>query len=201
MAGKALAFTFREMMSGGFSMGETDPARGHDAGRHTVLEMYNTIAIDDLDRFIAERDHPGSISGHINWAPLGNNIQAPTGVFNLFSPSDDPTLRLMVYELAFEHGGRPYYLAGHKEVRVHPIFDMWKDTTTLYTQLHDGRDTTGPVVGAGIVSLSPVELMKMIATFRSPNASSAQEEAEAVAKFGRFFMGELWETYVKRAGV
>ena len=201
MSAQKLGFTFREMMSGGFSLGETDPVQGEAKGQDTVLEMHNTITIEDLDKFITEPSHPGSIAGYINWKPFGQNVQAPTGVFNLFSPTGDPTLKLMIYELAFEHGGERYYYAGHKEVKVHPIIDAWKDTTTLYSTLHKGTDKNGPVVGAGIVSLSPVELIKMISTFRALNASSYQEEAAAVATFGKFFLGEVWETYVKKAGV
>jgi len=201
MGATAIGITFNEMMSGGVAMAETDPVRGHANPQAAVLQMFNTITIDDVDRFIAEPNHAGSIQGHINWAPFGANITAPTGVFNLFSPTGDPTLKLMVYELAIEHAGKPYYLAGHKNVKAHPIIDMWKDTTTLYTQLFEGRDKSGPVAAAGIVSLSPIELLKMTSTFRALHAPSLEAGAAAVAKFGRFFLGELWDTYVSKAAV
>jgi cholesterol oxidase len=196
-----LGFTFSETMSGGIALGETDPQRGLAAGNaaHTVLDMHNTILIDDLDRFISDPDHLASISGSIDWPPFGRGIPCPRGVFNLFSPTTDPALKLMIYELAFEHDGKPYYMAGHKEVRIHPLLDLWKDTTTLYSQIHQSPDKSGPVVAAGIVSLSPLQLMKMVGTFRAVNASGPAQAAEAVSKFGSFFMGELWETYVRKA--
>ena len=60
-------------MSGHFALGETDPAGGRKAGRAagTQLAMHATILIDDLDKFIAERDHPGRIAGNIDFAPFG----------------------------------------------------------------------------------------------------------------------------------
>ena len=196
-----LGFTFSEVMSGGVMLGETDPEKGLAQAKaaHTILAMHNTIVIDDLDRFIKDPAHLGSISGSIDWAPFGQGIPCPTGVFNLFSPTNDPALKFMIYELAFEHGGQPYYFAGHKEVRVHPLLDMWKDTTTLYSQIHRGTDKSGPVVAAGVVSLGPIDLLKMVRTFKAINASGPKDAAAAVTKFGTFFMGELWTTYVTKA--
>jgi hypothetical protein len=78
---------------------------------------------------------------------------------------------------------------------------MWKATTTLYTQLHQGTDKSGPVVGAGVLNLGVADLLAMIPTMRATNTSSPAEAADAVARFGRFFLGELWDTYVGKAGV
>jgi hypothetical protein len=36
------------------------------------------------------------------------------GVFNLFSPADEPDIKYMIYELAFEHEGQAYYLTGRR---------------------------------------------------------------------------------------
>jgi hypothetical protein len=136
----------------------------------------------------------------MDWAPFGSDIPAPGGVFNLFSPSGDPKLKLMVYEWPVTHQGKSYYFAGQKNVEVHPLFDLWKDTTTLYTTLHEGQDKTGKVVGAGILELTPAELMKMTGTFTALNAANAADSLRATTSFGRFFLGELWDTYIKRAG-
>lgn len=196
-----LGVTFREVMAGGFVLGETDPRAGEQKGKAagTVLTMHATITIQDLDRFISDPAHLGQLNGAIDFPPFGDNILAKAGVFNLFSPTDQPKLKLMVYEMAFEHQGQDYYLAGKKEVRDDPGFDLWKDTTTLYTQLHQGPDKTSPVVGAGVLSLGAPELMKMGSTMHAINATSAVESAEAMARFGKFFMGELWSTYFKKS--
>ena len=201
MAPGKLGFTFSEVMAGGIALGETDPAQGRVKAEAagTILAMHGTIVIDDLDRFIGDPEHAGAISGSIDWPPFGQRIPCPSGVFNLFSPTDDPDLKLMIYELAFEHGGQAHYFAGHKEVRVHPLLDLWKDTTTLYSRIHRGTGKSGTVIAAGIVSLGPLDLLKMVRTFAAIGASGPREEAEAVAKFGRFFMGELWTTYIRKA--
>jgi hypothetical protein len=35
----------------------------------------------------------------------------------------------------------------------------------------------------------------MVGTMRATNASGPGESAKALARFGRFFLGELWDTY------
>src|ERR1700685_3748210 len=200
MADENLGFTFREKMAGGFALGETDPDTGakigHDAGN--ICTMHATIEIQDLNRFLSDADHPGSITGRIDFAPLGLNIPSTSGVFNLFSPTDNPAMKYMVYELGFEATGRNYYMAGKKEVQQGPVTDMWKATTTLYAQLHDGSDKSGPVVGAGVLTLGVTDLLAMIPTMHATNAHSVEDAAKAVTRFGRFFLGELWETYGKK---
>lgn len=194
-----LGIAFREVMSGGFALGETDPATGAAKGKNSgdIMAMHAAITIQDVDRFIADPDHVGQINGSIDYTPFGENILATSGVFNLFSPTDNPDLKLMVYEMGFQHGGADYYVAGKKEVRKHSILDLWHDTTTLLTQLHQGTDKSGPVVGAGILSLGPLDLTKMVSTMHALNADSPVAGAEAVARFGKFFMGELWATYCR----
>ena len=197
MIDATLGLTFSETMAGGFALGETDPVAGKLAGRTagTELAMHATITIRDVRRFVEDPAHDGELVGHIDFAPFGEAIPASSGAFNLFHPSDQPELKLMVYELGFTHDGQDYYLAGKKEVRDDPGFDLWKDTTTLYTVLHQGRDSTGPVVGAGVLRLGVKELAKLVSTVRPIGASSVLDRAEAIAHFGRFFMGELWDSY------
>jgi cholesterol oxidase len=190
--------SFRETMSGGFALGATDPQVGQEQGddARTRLSLHATITIDDLDTFIKDREHPGHITGSVDFPPLGMGLQSTSGVFNLFSPTSDPTTKYMVYEMGFRSGGQDYYLAGHKNVRSNHGLEFWRDTTTLYTTLHSGTDKSGPVAGAGILSLGLNELRKMIGTFEVLNSASAAHSAEALAKFGKFFLGEMWETYV-----
>jgi cholesterol oxidase len=197
-------FTFREKMSGGFALGETDPVTGAKAGdaAGNTFTMHGTIDIDDLQAFMSDPKHNGSITGSIDFAPLGLNLPSTSGVFNLFSPTGDTKMKYMVYELGFNASdGKPYYMAGHKDVKDAPLTDMWKATTTLYTQLHQGTDKTGPVVGAGVLTLGMTALLAMIPTMHAVNAASPEQAAETVTKFGKFFLGEIWETYVEKAGV
>jgi predicted acylesterase/phospholipase RssA len=204
MSNETLGFTFREKMAGGFALGETEPQIGQIAGRDAgnTFTMHATINIQDLDRFLSDAAHPGTLTGRISFAPLGLDIPSTTGVFNLFSPTEDPTTNFMVYELGFNAtDGKSYYLAGKKEVKQAPLTDMWKATTTLYTQLYQGADKNGPIVGAGILTLGMADLLAMIPTMHATNATSPEQAASATTRFGRFFLGQLWDTYVKKAEV
>lgn len=194
-----VGITFRETMSGGFMLGVQDTADGQSKGRShgSELALHGTIEVDDIDRFIAEPGHAGKLSGTIDFTPWGEGLVAPTGVFNLFKPSDSQGLKYMVYEMAFEYGGKPYYLAGKKDVEDQ-LLKLWEQTTTLYTHLHEGHDKSGPIVGAGILTLGVKELIKLVSTFHPVNAPDAKAGADAVAKFGKFFLGELWDSYVKK---
>ena len=147
---------------------------------------------------MSDSSHPGSISGTVDYAPLGTGLPSTKGVFNLFSPTGDAASKYMVYELGFNAGGKSYYMAGHKDVKKASVLNLWSATTTLYTLLHEGSDATGPVVGAGVISLSAADLIAMIPTLHAINAKNAEESAAATSKFGKFFLGELWDTYGKR---
>jgi hypothetical protein len=201
MSAAVIGISFRETMEGGFDLGATDPAAGAAQGQRagSRLAMHAAVAIDDLDAFITDPNHLGGLSGNIDLTPFGNGIPSTRGVFNLFNPTSDPKLKLMVYELGFDHGGKSFYLAGRKEVREDPITDLWKATTTLYTQLHEGTDKSGPVAGAGILTLGVGDLLKLVSTVQVTGTTSPAEKAEALSRFGSFFLGELWDTYVKRA--
>src|SRR5919198_4529041 len=189
--------SFRETLSGPFALGEHEPRAGEQAGKvsGTTLTMHAAVEIRDLSRFIADPAHTGSITGRVDFAPLDIGIMAPSGLFNLFSPTGNRRRKLVMYELGFEVNGKSYYIAGHKEMQDDPGFDLWRDTTTLYTRLHEGTDASGPIVGSGVLRLVPSELMRLIASLHATNVQSILEQARTVAQFGRFFLGELWDTY------
>lgn len=190
--------TFRETMQGPFAFGPTEPVAGREAGEDagTSLALHVTVTVRDLDRFVGDPDHSGTLNGEVDFAPLGMGMPTGQGTFKLFSPSESPDLKLMVYEVPFEHQGEQYYLAGRKEVRDDPGFDLWSDTTTLYTRLHRGSDATGPVVGAGVLRLDAAAFARVAASIRAVDARSPLEGTRLIAKFGQFFAGELWKGYV-----
>jgi predicted acylesterase/phospholipase RssA len=198
MQSDGVGISFSETMSGGLAMGATDPQTGSDQGlkANTVFTMHANIRIPDLDRFAADPEHQGEITGNVSYPPFGSGILCKNGVFKLFSPANDPKLKYMVYELGFEHNGQDYYMAGHKDVRDDPVIDSWKETTTLYTTLHAGRDKSGKVVGAGVLKLGVPELISLVRTMHATNASTVAEKSKALGQFGKFFLRELWDSYV-----
>src|SRR5262245_40306528 len=124
--------TFKETMSGWFALGAGDPEAGADAGKAagTKLAMHAEVTIADIDAFVADRAHPGTLAGTIDFAPLGGTLAATRGLFALFAPAEAPRTKLMVYEMATTRQGRPCYLAGRKIVRHDRGLDLWSDTTT-----------------------------------------------------------------------
>jgi choline dehydrogenase-like flavoprotein len=183
--------TFSETMSGPVALGASDPEAGAADPNAKTLAIHCEISIDDVDRFVADRDHTGSITGSVEYEPFGGTLPVSRGIFNLFSPGG-PNERLMQYRLAFERDGKPYFLDGAKHVHDDPGFDVWKDTTTLHTVLHDGSDASGPVVGAGMLSLGIEALARMMSTMRPVGGG-----VEPLVMFGKVFLGSLWEGYGK----
>ncbi|MDZ7757704.1 patatin-like phospholipase family protein [Rhodohalobacter sp.] len=199
MKDPAPGVAFREKMEGWFSLGTTDPDEGAKNGEqeNVKLSLNAAIYIHDLRDFLKNSTRSGMMAGHINFAPFDEYLPAKTGVFNLFVEDDDhgPDTKWMIYEMGFEYEGKSYYLAGKKEVRNDPGFDLWEDTTTLKVQLHEGIDASGPVVGAGVLKLSKTELLKLLRSMHAIAAESSAERFNLIANFGAFFLGELWDSY------
>ena len=183
--------TFRETMSGPVALGATEPEAGAADPNAETVAIHCEISIDDIDRFVADREHTGSITGSVESELFGGEEPVSRGIFNLFSPGGENE-RLMQYRLAFEHDGKPYFLDGAKHVHDDRGFDVWKDTTTLHTVLREGSDASGPVAGAGILSLGAGALARMMSTMRPVDGG-----IEPLAKFGKVFLGSLWEQYGK----
>lgn len=199
MTTAAVGVVFDETMSGGFSLGIKDPVTGERAGKAKgiVFTMKNHITVDDVDRFVADPDHGALLEATIDFPPWGSNIPCDKGVFQLFRQSDDPKVKLMIYAIGFEHDGKSYFVDGHKYIHDgSSIHDLFEQTTTLYTQLHEGKDATGPVVGAGVLHIGLLGAIALVASMRALNASSDKEAAKAIFSFGAFFFGELWESYL-----
>jgi cholesterol oxidase len=99
-------------------------------------------------------------------------------------------------------GGDPLTLVGHKDVHDDPGLDVWRDTSTLYLRVLRGHvepadDATAPVVGAGVVTIHPADFAQQLTTFRT----TGPHGAEALASFGRLFLGQLWQVYGRRLEV
>jgi hypothetical protein len=181
-------------MTGPFAMGARSPEEGA-ATAQCIVKMHAEVYIPDIAAFVADPTHTGVLSGVLDLPPIANGQVCPTGVFRLFSPTDQPNTKYMVYELGFAHDGSSYYLAGHKTVRNDPGFDMWKDTTTLYVTLHAGHDASGAILGAGTLSLGVADLIRLLETMRVTNTTGAGQTSGTIATFGKFFLGRLWDTY------
>lgn len=192
---------FTETMRGYFSNKvKDDYERGVDQGKAdgSSFEFTLTITSDDLDDMIKNPEHKARMVGTVNAPCLSaNSLTVTDGEFNLFI--NDPThvdTRNMRYRMKMtDEGGKGYYFEGFKVIHNDLQFDMWKDNTTLYITIHEGDTADSPVLGKGILRISPEDFMRQMTTIQATNTHSLSERLEQTARFGRFFAGVLYEIY------
>lgn len=197
------SLSFDEEMAGFIVPGAIDPlsAEVTERSHGDPLSFRLTILVDDLDTFLAEPEHLARAEGWVEAPSCGGRREVERGWFNLFSPGGSPGSRVMRYQLWFtDDAGRPRTLSGWKDVRDGPVTRMWRDTSTLHTRLlrghvppdRDGTAIDGSLVdGAGTLRIEPTDLAATLCSFRT----DGPRPVAALARFGRFFVGELWDVY------
>jgi cholesterol oxidase len=172
--------------------------RGKKAGNRSQFTL--TITATDLDRFLAESAHSACAVGEVIASALTSSQGAAVtaGIFNLFV-SDGPHHRKMLYSLPFVgEDGQPYLLDGFKDVVDDHHFDVWGSTSTLYTVIRAGKTHDAPVCAAGVLHIHISDFLRQLTTFRVPGATSDRQRIEALARFGRMFMGNLWDVFAAK---
>src|ERR1700741_154424 len=193
--------TFRETMSGPFAMGVTEPDEGASAGRNNDwrLAFEATVTIDDMTAFTAEPRPPAGLDGELDVPGVRGRVPFQGGVFRLFPRSDGADRTLMIYELGFEHEGTRYHLAGSKTAGERPkLFRLWSDTTTLDVRLYQGTDAGGDVVGAGVLRLTLMQLVRLVVSVRTPHSGSPVETAPTLGGVAWLFVKNLAGAYLSR---
>jgi predicted acylesterase/phospholipase RssA len=193
---------FTEDMQGYLSLEQTDYQSGYSKGKAsgTSLSFHLTIKMDGVNRFVTRPQHEAAADGYIDCPSFGGKRPVSRGIFNLLVDEGDPRHRLMRYRLWFDDAaGRPLTLVGFKEVKDNPGFDVWSDTTTLFTRILEGhrtpeQDDGSKVIAAGILRLHFEDFLKELTTFRVEGPTLADRTA-ALARFGRLFLGKLWDVY------
>jgi Patatin-like phospholipase len=191
--------TFREVMTGRITFGQTDTRQGYDHPAAIPFCLPASIDIRDLDGFIADPAHGGDLTGHLYAPRAGGVLPGWRGQFRLFSPGADGDTKEMVYALAYRRAGRPIWFWGRKFVRTGKPWRMWTETTTLHVTLHDGEDEQAPVIAAGILRLDVFALVALLGTFHATGCATWREGLGCCLRFFGFFSRELWRTYVVRA--
>jgi cholesterol oxidase len=195
-----VAVSFTEEMKGFVAFGENDYEEGFRAGREsgTALMFHLTITADDIDAFIADPEREARAEGFVRCDALGGERPVERGVFNLFvDHGGDRRRKRMLYRLPFADGsGRPLTLTGFKVIEDDPGFDVWRDTTTLYTRVLRGHvapteDEGAERLAAGIIHIHGLDFAKQLTTFRSDPPG----RLDALGRFGALFAGDLWKVY------
>jgi cholesterol oxidase len=198
---RPLGIQFTERMAGHFSqVQDGDFQAGEQRGKQlgSSFEFVLTIVAENLRQTIDGAEHEARMMGTVLAPTLSPQpLLATEGVFNLFvQDPKEPDTRLMKYSMRLHaQGGQRYYFHGFKVIRDRPIWELWRDTTTLFITIHEGEDDTGPVVGRGILRISAKDFTHQLGTFDVLNAKNAEERLAATAEFGQFFAGVLYENY------
>lgn len=201
----ATRLQFTEDMKGYITLGETDFQRGFDAGRgdrRNFLHAHLTIKVDGINRFVTYPEHEAAVEGTVTCEALGGELPIESGTFNLLVDEKDYSQKRMLYRLHCKDGvGNAFTLSGFKEVRDDPGFDLWSDTSTLYTRIYRGTVTAeqekdAEVVAAGIIRIAMLDFLKQLTSFRVEGPTLADRTA-ALGRFGRLFLGKLWDVYAR----
>jgi len=191
---------FTEKMRGFITFGEDDFDKGFRQGKkdRTALMFHLTVLMQDIERFVRDEQHPGTITGHVECPALGGRLEVRQGWFHLFVEAGEHGERkLMKYRLFMEDGeGHPITLRGYKDVENDPGLDLWPDTSTLFTHIYKGHvepegDDRAEIVATGILHIRPTDFAVQLTTLRV----SPAHRVDAIGRFGALFAGDLWEVY------
>lgn len=196
---------FTEEMKGYITLGETDYDAGFREGRKngTFAMFHLTIEVDGVEHFVTDPELEAAAKGYFRCEALGGELPVEKGVFNLFVDHDDPSRKRMLYRLFFRDGsGEPLTLSGFKVIEDDPGYDVWNDTTTLFTRILRGHvsaedEPQAQIVASGIIHIYLLDFLKQLTTFRT-EGPTATVRASALTRFGRLFMGDLWDVYARR---
>ncbi len=196
-----LGIQFTEQMTGFFSHQELeDYKQGEQKGKAEQSDFTFTLTVisDDLETMLTSEEHAAKMMGTVV-APMlsAQPLTVTAGAFNLFvKDPDEVGVRRMVYQMnLIDENGRNWFMHGYKKVHDNQGFNIWGDTTTLYITVYDGSGMGAQVYGKGILKIKPEDFAKQITTMQARNEKSKQEAVLAVARFGRFFAGVIYESY------
>jgi hypothetical protein len=195
---------FTEEMLGHVTFGEADFARGAEPTRDGAgaLMFHLTIEVQDIAQFGTDPLRPAVATGYLHSDALGGRLPVERGWFNLFVDTE-PGVKHMLYRLWFRDGvGHPLTMTGFKLVRDDAGFDVWKDTTTLFTQVlrghvEPGDDAAAELVASGVLRIRVRDFAKQLTTFRA-GGPSVGAQLGALVKFGWIFVGQLAQAYLRK---
>ena len=193
---------FTEEMLGHVTFGELDFARGAQPDRDGsgAFKFHLTIEVEDIESFANDPLRPARAVGWVQCDALGGKLDVEQGWFNLFVDVE-PGVKHMLYRLWFRDGvGHPLTMTGFKLVKDDAGFDVWKDTTTLFTRVlqghvAEGDDDTAAVLASGVILIRARDFAKQLTTFRADGPSTGAKLG-ALARFGVIFVQQLAEAYV-----
>ncbi len=190
---------FTERMTGYVSdKSGADYSEAAAAGKaaNTEFSFTVTVHIPDIDKFIADPAHAGTISGTALCPALSDQpLDISNATFHLMRKSDEAVeTRLFEYIMTLTaRDGASYAFKGQKYVHDDRGADLVADTTTLFVELAEtgGAGSTA----RGILKILLSDFAKQIRTIRGIGGRSPLDRLNAVSKFGALFAGQLFDIY------
>lgn len=198
---RTLGVQFTERMQGFFARGVvTDYEAGarQGEGEGSTFRFTLTVVAEDLEGLVGGSGHEGQMYGTVTAPRLSPKpLNVTNGTFNLFTVDPgDPEARRMRYRMVLvADDGRRFFVDGFKLAAPATTTDIWPATSTLYITAYDGANAEGPVLGKGILRIEKADFALQLTTMRALHASSETQRLEALARFGRYFAGQLWDVY------
>lgn len=191
---------FRETMAGYMSPAASFRA-GHRWGKVAggAVRFTATIVIANIDSFLRDPEHQAPLTARLDYAGLGSRLPVRAGRFHLFCHRNGHTR--MLYYLPFTCGSQRYLLFGQKFVGDRPGFHVWRDLTSLHTELlrlDESGQPLGEPLAKGILTIGLPSVLRQLSSFRTQSTDSA---LEAISLYARFLTGctrELAEAYRPR---
>ncbi len=198
-----LGIRFTETMKGYFSSqvkgDDYQAAAEQGEAEGSPFQFVLTITSHDMEAMLSEPTHQARMIGTVT-APVlsAQPLQVTDGIFNLFTDDpQQPDTKNMRYRMRMSsEEGKRFYFEGFKVIRDGDGFDLWADSTTLYITVYEGDNAEGSLLGRGILRISIEDFVRQLTTMQVLNAGGALEHVGALARFGRFFAGELYDTYI-----
>ena len=174
-SGLKRSLQFRQSMAGTVDFGSSDPVIAAQLGdaRGEQMALRLTVAIDDVDAFLTDRQHRTTVSGSLDCETLGGRLPIERGDIRFVPRNGTDPGSTIEYWLDFiDQTGRELTLLGTRTIRHNPGLGAWRDATTLNVWLFPRQDhRTGsrpadPPVLSGQLWLSLLSLPRQLRTFR-----------------------------------
>ncbi len=202
---RTVSLEFSEVMRGFITRGAENYNDGAlNEYNRSELTLDLSIHIDDVDQFIDVKDHEAVATGKIIAPAYGGEFPVEKGTFNLFVDLNNAR-KAMKYRLFFRDANNmKRTISGYKDIHNDAGFDIWSDTTTLYTRVLDGYvaetdEDSASVSAMGIIRIHFVDFLRQLASFKT-SGPGWHARSSALLRFGKFFLGSLWDVYGERAG-
>ncbi|MFP2932828.1 GMC family oxidoreductase N-terminal domain-containing protein [Pyxidicoccus sp. 3LG] len=199
------AVQFTETMYGYISDAvDEDFLRAGDPDRRdtTPFRFILTVEAGDVEAVLSDPRHALSMSGCVMAPVLSSRpLTVEGGELHLMTREHARQGgRRMRYQLPLvSESGERFFVDGYKDVHDDGGLDLWVDTTRLLVSVYRGGDATGPCVYRGFLRLNAKDFTVQLSTLRVLYARDSAHRLGTLARFGRFFFGTLFDTYVRKA--